>query len=59
VQLAAVKKVDKAREIGRCELLAQGVTRELEVNKSGKYPTPAPASEWELAQIARVDEVIE
>jgi hypothetical protein len=48
VQLAAVKKVDEARAIGRRELLAQGVSREREENKSGSFPTPAPVSESEL-----------
>jgi hypothetical protein len=46
VQLETVRKVDKAREIGR-ELLAAAVAREQEGNKSGKFPTPAPVSESE------------
>jgi hypothetical protein len=49
VQLAAVKKADKAREIGRRELLAAAVIRERDENKSGNFPTPAPALESELA----------
>jgi hypothetical protein len=49
VQLETVRKVDRHREIGRRELLAAAVARELEQNKSGNFPTPAPVSESELA----------
>jgi hypothetical protein len=48
VHLETVRKVDKAREIGRRELLAAAVAREQDGNKSGKFPTPAPVSESEL-----------
>jgi hypothetical protein len=48
VQLETIRKVDRAREIGRRELLAATVAREQNENKSGNFPTPAPVSESEL-----------
>ena len=48
VQLAQVRKADLAREIGR-ELLAEGVTRERNENKSRNFPTEAPDPGSELA----------
>jgi len=48
VQLETVRKVDRAREIGRRQLLAAAVAREQNENKNGNFPTPAPVSESEL-----------